>query len=122
MLHGRLADSPGLPAPFRNALGSTLDRAVTLAERVAGADQEVLARQAATALYDAASAVLLAWEGAQRHADARPMLLARFVLAHKLTPVDPLAPEAASWEQPAIDAILGTASLTPAAAAPLLSL
>ena len=71
MLRARLADSPALPPPFRAALGEALDRAIALAERVAGQGPETLARQAATALYDASSAVLLAWEGARRGADAR---------------------------------------------------
>jgi acyl-CoA dehydrogenase len=93
--------------PFRHALGAALDRAIALAERVAASGQETLARQAATALYDASSAVLLAWEGAQPGADARRALVARCVLAHRLSPSDPLAPEAAAWEQPAADALLG---------------
>jgi hypothetical protein len=107
MLHERLSEASALPAPFRNALGSALDRAVGLAGRVAEDNKEVLARQAATALYDAASAVLLAWEGTRPGADARRTLVARFVLAHRLSPVDPLAPEEAEWEQPAISALLG---------------
>jgi alkylation response protein AidB-like acyl-CoA dehydrogenase len=110
MLHGRLQQATALPAPFRNALGSALDRAIALAERVAGQAQETLARQAATALYDAASAVLLAWEGSQPGADARRALLARFVLAHRLSPADPLAPGEAGWERPATDALLGETS------------
>jgi acyl-CoA dehydrogenase len=112
MLLGRLEDSPKLPAPFRNDLGSAVDRAVLLAERVAGKGQETLARQAATALYDVSSAVLLAWEGSRPGADARRTLLSRFVLAHRLTAVDPLAPEEAPWERPATDALLGARSLT----------
>ena len=63
MLRGRLEASPALPAQFRAALGSALDRAVALAERVANQGQETLARQAATALYDAASAILLGMGG-----------------------------------------------------------
>jgi acyl-CoA dehydrogenase len=107
MLRGRLQQATALPAAFRNALGEALDRAIALAERVAGQGQETLARQAATALYDAASAVLLAWEGSHPDADARRALLARFVLAHRLSPADPLAPEEAGWERPATDALLG---------------
>ncbi len=106
MLHARLAEAAALPAPFRNALGTALDRAIALAERVAGVGQETLARQAATALYDASSAVLLAWEGTRPDADARRVLLSRFVLAHRLSPADPLAPEQAGWERPATDALL----------------
>ena len=122
MLHERLAEASGLPAPFRNALGIGAGPRRCAGRARRGGEPGGAGASGATALYDAASAVLLAWEGAQPHADARPTLLARFVLAHKLTPVDPLAPEAAPWEQPAIDAILGTAAVTSADAAALLSL
>ena len=105
MLHARLEEARALPSPFRNALGSALDRAMALAERVV--DQESLARQAATALYDVASAVLLAWEATRPGADTRRALIARFVLAHKLSPQDPLAPEEAAWEVAAADWVLG---------------
>ncbi|PPQ34689.1 acyl-CoA dehydrogenase family protein [Rhodopila globiformis] len=121
MLRHRLEAAAALPAPFRNALGTALDRAVALAERVAASGQETLARQAATALYDAASAVLLAWEGAQPDADARRALVARCVLAHRLSPADPLAPEEAAWERPIGDALLGTRPLTLHEAAALLA-
>ncbi len=104
MLRERLEAADALPGPFRAALGQALDRAVALAERVVG--QESLARQAATALYDASSAVLLAWEGSRPGADARRALVARFVLAHRLSVADPLAPEEAAWEQGATDALL----------------
>jgi alkylation response protein AidB-like acyl-CoA dehydrogenase len=120
MLRGRLAESVSLPAPFRNALGSALDRAMALAERVAASGQEVLARQAATALYDTASAVLMAWEGSRPGADARRALLARFVLIHRLSPVDPLAPEEADWEPAATAALLADRRLEMAEAETLL--
>jgi hypothetical protein len=106
MLRGRLDASSALPAVFRGALNEALDRAVSLAERVAGKGQETLARQAATALYDVSSAVLLAWEGSRFGADARRALVARFVLAHRLSVADPLAPEEGEWERPATDALL----------------
>ncbi len=121
MLHARLADAAALPAPFRNALGAALDRANALAERVAGLGQETLARQAATALYDASSAVLLAWEGTRPDADARRVLLSRFVLAHRLSPADPLAPEQAEWERSATDALLANRPLRLDEVAELLS-
>jgi acyl-CoA dehydrogenase len=111
MLRGRLEVAGALPAPFRNAMGAALDRAIALAERVAGQGQESLARQAATVLYDVSSAILLAWEGSRPGADARRVLVARFVLAHRLSPVDPLAPEEAEWERPAIDALLAVKPL-----------
>jgi acyl-CoA dehydrogenase len=111
MLRGRLGEASVLPTSFRAALDGALDRAVALAERVAAQGQETLARQAATALYDVSSAVLLAWEGSRPGADARRTLLSRFVLAHRLTAADPLAPEEAAWERPATDALLGARSL-----------
>ena len=107
MLAGRLDEAAALPPAFRNALGQALDRAVALAERVAGQGQETLARLAATALYDVSSAILLAWEGTRPGTDARRTLLARFVLTHRLSPADPLAPAEADWEGPATDALLG---------------
>jgi alkylation response protein AidB-like acyl-CoA dehydrogenase len=106
MLHRRLEEAAALPAPLRAALGSALDRAAGLAERVAAAGQESLARQAAAALYDASSAVLLAREGSRPGADARRVLVARFVLAHRLSPNDPLEPGEAAWERPAAEALL----------------
>ncbi|WP_158924925.1 acyl-CoA dehydrogenase family protein [Acidisphaera sp. S103] len=107
MLRQRLEAASVLPAAFRAALDGALDRAVALAERIAGEGQETLARQAATALYDVSSAILLAWEGSRPGADARRALVSRFVLAHRLSAADPLAPEEAAWGRPATDALLG---------------
>jgi acyl-CoA dehydrogenase len=119
-LQHRLDASTTLPAPFLAALRSALDRAIALVERVATQRQETLARQAATALYDVSSAVLLAWEGTRPRADARRALLSRFVLTHRLSPADPLAPEEAAWEAPAIAALLDGKRLDLAEAAPML--
>jgi alkylation response protein AidB-like acyl-CoA dehydrogenase len=121
LLRGRLAEATSLPASFRDALESSLDRAMALAERVTLQGQEGLARQAATAMYDAASAVMMAWEGSRPNADARRTLLARFVLAHRLSPADPLAPEEADWEQPAAAALLTGKPLDMSEAGPLLT-
>jgi acyl-CoA dehydrogenase len=106
MLRSRLADSADLPASFRNALGAALDRAVALAERVAGRGQDMLARQAATAAHNVTSAALLAGEWSRPGMDARRALLSRFVLVQRLSPADPLASEEAAWERPATDALL----------------
>jgi acyl-CoA dehydrogenase len=120
LLQGRLDASKILPPPFLAALGDALDRAIALAERVAGRGQETLARQAATALYDVSSAVLLAWEGSRPGADARRALLSRFVLTHRLSAVDPLAPEEAAWEAPATAALLSSTKLDLAEVTPML--
>jgi hypothetical protein len=121
MLRARLEAASALPSSFRAALDGALERAVALAERVAGEGQETLARQAAAALYDVSSAIQLAWEGSRPGADARRALVARFVLAHRLSPADPLAPEEAAWERPATDALLGKRPLTLDDAAKLLA-
>ncbi len=111
LLRVRLAEATALPAPFRAALAVALDRAVSAAERVA-AESETLAREAAAALYNAASAVLLAWEATRPGADPRRAIVARCVLAHRLTPRDPLAPEEAGWERAATALLLDDAPAT----------
>jgi hypothetical protein len=119
MLRRRLGSASPLPDAFRNRLEATLDRAVALAEDVAAARAEPQARRAATALYDAASAVLLAWEASRPGADARRALVARFVLAHRLSPHDPLALETAD-DDAAIAMLLDETPATLDAVAPLL--
>jgi hypothetical protein len=107
LLRGRLKETTSLPAVFTGRLQSALTRALDFGERVAREPAaEPQARRASSALYHAASAVLLAWEGARDPADARRALLSRFVLEHRLAPKDPLEPEEAGWEAPAIAALL----------------
>ena len=107
LLQARLKETVGLPAAFTASLESTLGRALDFAERVAcEAAAEPQARRASSALYHAASAVLLAWEGTRDAADARRALLSRFVLEHRLATKDPLEPEEAGWEAPVIAALL----------------
>jgi alkylation response protein AidB-like acyl-CoA dehydrogenase len=103
----RLNEAKALPQRFRDRIADAFDRAVAFAERAATQPGcETLAREAASALYHATSAALMAWEGSQSGVDARRALLARFVLEHRLTVRDPLAPGDESWEQAAIDIIL----------------
>jgi acyl-CoA dehydrogenase len=104
----RLDEATALPAGFRDRLKVALERALTFAERVAaGPDIEATARLAASGLYHASSAILLAWEGSQPGVDARRALLARFVLKYRLTARDPLAPAGDAWEREATDIVLG---------------
>jgi hypothetical protein len=99
-----------VPEEHRGRLGAALDRAMGLAETVArGSRSEHLSRKAATALYNAVSAVLLAHEGVQDARDARRLLLSRMVLEHRLAPHDPLGDEEAAWETAATDLLLADA-------------
>lgn len=121
LLRRRLEESTALPAPFRDRLAGAVERAMQAAERIAAdKDAESLARAVSTALYNAASAVLLAWEGTRPGADARRALMARCVLEHRLSPQDPLAPEEAAWEKPATALLLDDAPVTLEQVAPLL--
>jgi alkylation response protein AidB-like acyl-CoA dehydrogenase len=91
-LEQRLAEMGEVPSGFRKRLAAAFKSAIAFAEHTAKDDDgELQARRAATALYDAASAVLLAWEGSRPGGDARRLLLARSILEHKLTPKDPFS-------------------------------
>ncbi len=121
LLRRRLEDAAALPAGFRARLGACWDRAAAAAGRVAAAGGETQARTAATGLYNAASAILLAWEATRPGADARRALLARCVLEHRLSARDPLEPEDAAWERPATDLLLAPRARSIAEVAPLLA-
>ena len=73
-------------------LAAARARAMHFARTTADAGDDAAARQAASALYYATAATVLAAEGARlaRGGDARRMLLARLVLDHKVMPRDPL--------------------------------
>lgn len=94
LVHRRLDAAGMLPDGFRARLRTAMDRAAALAEDVAARGAEDLARSAATALYDATSAGLLAWEATRPGVDPRRALVARAVLTHRLSPRDPLTPAA----------------------------
>jgi len=122
LLRGRLGDIVGLPAAFTGRLDKTLGRALAFAEQVAKEPaSEPQSRRAASALYHAASAVLLAWEGTRPGADARRVLVSRFVLEHRLSPKDPLEPDGAAWEEPAIALLLADAAVPLTRASALLA-
>jgi acyl-CoA dehydrogenase len=105
-LKRRLEEATSLPASFRGRLSVALDRALAFAEHVAAEPgAEPAARLAASALYHASSAILLAWEASQPGVDARRALLARFVLEYRLTARDPLAAGNDAWEREATDVI-----------------
>ncbi len=122
VLRARLEATVGLPAAFTDGLGKALTRAVAFVEHVASEPKaEPQARRAASALYHAASAILLAWEGTRPHADARRVLLSRFVLEHRLSAQDPLQSDGAAWENGAIDLLLDEAPVSLSRASALLA-
>jgi alkylation response protein AidB-like acyl-CoA dehydrogenase len=82
--------------------------ALALAGRVAAEGDERAARTAASALYHAATATVMAWEGRQLGSPRREAL-ARLVLRHRLGPRDPLEPSH-SDEAALEDAVIGQAA------------
>jgi acyl-CoA dehydrogenase len=107
LLDEKLEEANGLPAPYRARLASALERSFALVARVAAdPESEHLARLASSALYNTASAVVLAWEGGAAGGDPRKQLISRFVLEHRVEPVDPLAPPDGNWEHAAYTYLL----------------
>ena len=123
LLEEKIARSTNLPQAFRQRLQHVMQKSFQFISRVAASpDNEHMARQAASAFYNAASAVVLAWESAQEQGDPRKLLISRFVLEHRLEVVDPLSPPDGAWERDAYAALLDSAhKLSLAEAAALVS-
>ena len=120
-LHGRLGEADGLPKAYRERLTTLADRTIAFARSVArNPAAEAHARLAATALYNVASAVVLAWEATRPGIDARRAIVSRFVLEHRLETADPLAPRDDVWEREAIALLLDPAPIAFDRAAALL--
>jgi acyl-CoA dehydrogenase len=88
---------------FLLALQNAMDRACALAETAAREGGEVLARQAASALYHCTSSAAMAWEaGGTGSADR--LRWAQLVLLHRVLPRDPLSPDVmpADWNTTAL--------------------
>jgi acyl-CoA dehydrogenase len=100
---------PGAPGALAAALRERLGAALALIDRAAAAESDARsARAAATGLYHATAAALLLFE-AEQLGDPVRADLARLVIAHKLSPRDPLAPSAFEDEAAAdrvIDALV----------------
>ncbi|MCT8179505.1 acyl-CoA dehydrogenase family protein [Variovorax sp. CY25R-8] len=92
-----IAEAEPTPA-FAQALRDALARAAALAETAAREGGDVLARQAASALYHCTSASAMAWEAARTGSAAR-LRWSQLALLHRVLPRDPLAPDAlpADW-------------------------
>lgn len=87
-LHG-LLDQARLVPGYRQALEAALASASALAEKAAQEGGDVLARQAATGLYNCTTAIAMAWEAAQT-GSAERLRLSQLVLLHRVLPRDPL--------------------------------
>jgi alkylation response protein AidB-like acyl-CoA dehydrogenase len=124
-LKAKYEPSDALPGQYKGLLGATLDRVERFVEAVAAdPKQEKRSRLAAGALYHAATAALLAWEGATLGAeggDARRLLLSRLVIEHRLAPQDPLSLGEQAWEEEAINLLLDDAPVPLAKATALVA-
>jgi hypothetical protein len=120
----RLDQTPGLPGQFRTRLDAAIDGSLRFAEEVAAdPENERFCRVAAGKLYHAMTAALMVSEGLRLGAeggDARRLLLARFVLEHRLQEPNALSLEGQRWETDAIDLLLADAPVPLAQAAELL--
>jgi alkylation response protein AidB-like acyl-CoA dehydrogenase len=103
--------TPRLPREFCERLERLVDRTVAFAGEVSDSRNEQMARMAASALYNAATAVLMAWE-ASRLGNGRRLLLSRMVIEHRLSPQDPLAPRIQPWEGQASALLFGDAPVS----------
>jgi acyl-CoA dehydrogenase len=99
-----------MPGQFRTRLESNLERALRFAEEVAATrEYERFSRVAANGLYQATTAVLMASEAVAlgtAGGDARRLLLARFVLEHRMGETQPTNIRAFAWEEQAITHLL----------------
>ncbi len=124
-LHDRLDREKALPGQFRGRIAGLLDRATRFAATVAAdPKKEKFSRTAASSLYHAVSAALLAAEGAATGAsggDARRLLLAKLVLDHRLGVVDPFAPQADGNEDAIVGLLLDAAPVSLQRAASLVA-
>ncbi|MDM0076213.1 acyl-CoA dehydrogenase family protein [Variovorax sp. J2P1-59] len=84
-----LLDQAVVAPAFAAALRDALLRAAALAEHASQEGGELLARQAASALYHTCSAIAMAWEGS-RTGSAQRIQWAQLVLLHRVLPRDPL--------------------------------
>jgi alkylation response protein AidB-like acyl-CoA dehydrogenase len=119
-LNERIERAPRLLA---GRLAASLDKAAEFAHEMATTKSDAHARQAATGLYYACAAALLADEGARlgERGDARRLLLAFLAYMHRLAPRDPLRRLAAANETELADALLAESAVAPEAAGKILA-
>jgi alkylation response protein AidB-like acyl-CoA dehydrogenase len=108
---------------LRDALKNSISRACDFTSECASSGDTAHARQAATGLYYAAAAAILASEGSQlaKKGDARRVLLAALVNEHRLRARDPLKPARGAFEGGLAEALLPETPVAPSAVSSLLS-
>ena len=115
-LNERIESAPRL---LSGRLAASLDKAAEFAHETATSKNETHARQAASGLYYACAAALLAGEGtrlAERgdaQADARRQLLAFLAYVHRLAPRDPLRRVTTGFEAELAEALLPETPIAP---------
>ena len=107
--------SPSMPHLLSGRLAASLDKAAEFAHEIASTQNEAHARQAATGLYYAVAAALLADEGTNlgKLGDARRQLIAFLAYVHRLAPRDPLRRVTTNFEAEFADALLPETPLAP---------
>ena len=107
--------SPAIPRLLAARLAASLDKAAEFAHETATTQNEAHARQAATGLYYACAAALLADEGTQlgERGDARRQLLSFLAYVHRLAPRDPLRRVTTGFEAEFAEALLPETPLAP---------
>ena len=120
MLDERIARAPRLLA---GRLAASLDKAAAFAHEIATTQSEAHARQAASGLYYACGAALLADEGTRlgERGDARRLLIAFLAYVHRLAPRDPLRRVTTGFESELADALLPETAIAPDAAERILT-
>jgi alkylation response protein AidB-like acyl-CoA dehydrogenase len=119
----RLVAEARLDRGLGERLARAREAAMTFARAAAESGDDASARQAATGLYYATAATVLAAEGARLAAggDARRLLLAALALEHRIAPRDPLARPDAARERAFADLLLDESPVAPVRAAALLA-
>jgi len=114
VLNERIEKAPRLLA---GRLAASLDKAAEFAHETASTQNEAHARQAATGLYYACAAALLADEGTRlgEQGDARRQLIAFLAYVHRLAPRDPLRRVTTGSEAELAEALLPETPLAPQA-------
>jgi len=90
MLAAKLDEARDIPGQFRGELGSMIERARAFAHAAAAGEGATECRRATSALYNATTAALMAWEAAMT-GNGKRLLLSRLVIDHRMTPTDPMS-------------------------------